>query len=213
MNNVRIVNKWRWQNKALFHAYAGEWVAFNDIEGIIAHESNVKGLFANAIEKGYKKSDFVIEFIHPESVPNRPFNVKILPIRIKAVKKHDWTPNYSIILIGSSGEEIEASMLIDSGADISVISKQIGEELGLTFSKNDIAYEANGVGGGILQYILKQIDIIIDNQQLTIPVAWILADNLHEMIIGREKVFDLFDVEFKQADEEIVFKYRNQNGI
>jgi Aspartyl protease len=101
-------------------------------------------------------------------------------------------------------------MLIDSGADISVITRSAGEELGLVFSKNDFTYEAGGVGGGIIQYILKQIEIQIDEHRLMIPVAWVLDENVNEMIIGRDKVFDEFDVEFKQKDEEIIFKKRKE---
>jgi hypothetical protein len=47
------------------------------------------------------------------------------------------------------------------------------------------------------------------NHTLNIPVAWLLDDDFEEMIIGREIVFDMFDIEFKQAVEEIIFKKRD----
>ena len=41
--------------------------------------------------------------------------------------------------------------------------------------------------------------------------AWLQDDTIiDEMIIGREIVFDLFDVECKQADETIVFTRRKE---
>ena len=40
--------------------------------------------------------------------------------------------------------------------------------------------------------------------------SWLQDDTIDEMIIGREIVFDLFDVEFKQADETIVFTRRKE---
>lgn len=46
---------------------------------------------------------------------------------------------------------------------------------------------------------------------MNIPVAWLLEDDVEEMIIGREIVFDMFDIEFKQADEEIIFRKREGN--
>jgi hypothetical protein len=57
-------------------------------------------------------------------------------------------------------------------------------------------------------YLTKVLQIDIDNHTLNIPVAWLLEDDVEEMIIGREIVFDMFDIEFKQADEEIIFKKR-----
>lgn len=34
------------------------------------------------------------------------------------------------------------------------------------------------------------------------------ADQVSDIIIGREVIFDAFDIEFKQADETIIFKKR-----
>ena len=39
--------------------------------------------------------------------------------------------------------------------------------------------------------------------------AWLQDPDLDDMIIGRDTVFDLFDIEFRQADEEIEFKKRD----
>ena len=39
-------------------------------------------------------------------------------------------------------------------------------------------------------------------------IAQLQDPELEDIIIGREIVFDLFDIEFKQADEEIVFRKR-----
>jgi hypothetical protein len=55
-------------------------------------------------------------------------------------------------------------MLIDSGADISVISKQTGIDLGLTILPEDYQQAAEGVGGGTINYLTKVILIEIDNQ-------------------------------------------------
>jgi hypothetical protein len=40
-----------------------------------------------------------------------------------------------------------------------------------------------------------------------------LDDEFDEMIIGREIVFDMFDIEFKQAVEEIIFKKRDDQTV
>ena len=104
---------------------------------------------------------------------------------------------------------IKRAMLVDSGADISVISKDFGELLGLSISDNEKIFSASGVGGGVLKYVEREIFFKINNKTIVkVPVAWIQDDRYKEMIIGREVVFDAFDIEFKQADETIIFKKR-----
>ena len=50
--------------------------------------------------------------------------------------------------------------------------------------------------------------IEINGTKLTIPVAWLQNQNSTDVIIGREIIFDKFDIEFKQKDELIIFKIR-----
>ncbi len=104
---------------------------------------------------------------------------------------------------------IKRAMLVDSGADVSVISKDFGELLGLTMSDNEKIYSANGVGGGVLKYVERELFLKINGKSIIkAPVAWIQDDRYKEMIVGREVVFDAFDIEFKQAEETIIFKKR-----
>jgi hypothetical protein len=41
-----------------------------------------------------------------------------------------------------------------------------------------------------------------------VPIAWLQTDDAVECLLGREVVFDNFDIEFKQRDRQIIFKYR-----
>ena len=201
---AQAINKWRQENKRLFYKFSSEWVAFSPEKGILAHNPSRKTVTETLLAEGYSRLDFIMEYIHAYEVV-RP--KRILPIRIKSVKRHEWTPKYPIVL-KRNDVQLEERMLIDSGADISVISKQTGIDLGLTVQPEDYQQSAEGVGGGSIIYVTKVIQIEIDNHPLFIPVAWLLEDDVEEMIIGREIVFDMFDVEFKQADEEIIFKKR-----
>jgi|GEM_PF-2125055 len=38
--------------------------------------------------------------------------------------------------------------------------------------------------------------------------AWIIEGLNQEAVIGRQVVFNAFDIEFKQAEEQIIFKFR-----
>ena len=50
---------------------------------------------------------------------------------------------------------------------------------------------------------------LIDEHEIQTPVAWLQDSGFNELIVGREVVFDEFDIEFKQAEEKIIFKKRN----
>lgn len=100
-------------------------------------------------------------------------------------------------------------MFVDSGADLSCITKQTGELLGLQLADGEILNEVDGVGGGLLKYALRKLTFIIDEHEIQTPVAWLQDSGFNELIVGREVVFDEFDIEFKQAEEKIIFKKRN----
>lgn len=95
-------------------------------------------------------------------------------------------------------------MLVDSGADFSVISKISGTKLGFKLAESEQKLIAYGIGGTI-EYVLRRIQFNINDHNFYAPVAWLQSSDNDEMIIGREVVFDLFDITFKQADEEIIF--------
>jgi hypothetical protein len=61
-----------------------------------------------------------------------------------------------------------------------------------------------------LNQLLRQIEIELDGHTFTAPVAWPQTDFCQKILLGREVVFDLFDLEFKQAEERIIFKWRSQ---
>jgi hypothetical protein len=98
--------------------------------------------------------------------------------------------------------------MVDSGAEISLIPKQLGENLGYTKASGEINNQAEEVSGSI-EYLLRLVEIELDGHIFTAPVPWAQTDDCEEILLGREVVFDWFDIEFKQADETIIFKWRD----
>ena len=94
----------------------------------------------------------------------------------------------------------EVQFLVDSGAELSLITKQLGEDLGYPKAQGEINNQAEGVGGSI-EYLLRQIKIQLDGHIFPAPVPWAQTDFCQEIVLGREVVFDLFDIGFKQAEE------------
>jgi hypothetical protein len=108
--------------------------------------------------------------------------------------------------------KISAPMLVDSGADFSVISLKVGQELGLVLADAEQTLQAQGVGG-TANFVLRSLTMTIDDQVFIMPVAWLQEElrNIEDMILGREVVFDKFNIEFRQAEERIIFTWREEN--
>jgi Aspartyl protease len=201
-------DKQNWSNQIYNQIlkYRGEWIFYSyQTEKIVSHNKILSKAREEALKK--ERQDNIVSLFVKEDWGEK----YLLPIYFKTVDVHPWKPLYDVKLSIDKFTSFNERMLVDSGADISVISFEIGLELGLKPDENDRVYEAGGVGGGKLKYVSKEIYLQIDeNPFVRIPVAWVQDNRFNEMIIGREVVFDNFDIEFKQADEEIIFKYRDK---
>jgi hypothetical protein len=105
------------------------------------------------------------------------------------------------------GNEMVLDMLVDSGTDFSTISCKVGKELGFKTFEDERPQKAQGVGGTI-SYVIRYVEIEIEQLKFEIPVGWFLDDTSEDLLLGREVVFDAFDIEFKQKEEMILFKKR-----
>ena len=100
-------------------------------------------------------------------------------------------------------------MLVDSGAEVSLISYKIGQYLGYQLADAESTLVAETIGGNV-EYVLRNLEITIDNHQLIAPVAWLQTPiDTEQLLLGREVVFDKFNIEFRQAEETIIFSWRD----
>ena len=70
---------------------------------------------------------------------------------MRALKSHNWQPRYEVHLKVQNSERVE--MWVDSGAELSLITKQLGEDLGCSRTPGESISKAKGVGGSI-EYLL-----------------------------------------------------------
>lgn len=195
----------KWLNlnrQMLLDLYRNQYVAYN-ANGIIAHSENLREVLelANA-----SKQTFAIYL-----VPRRTASVEILPIRFRTVARHDWQPNYNIHL-KHRDIEFSTTMLVDSGAELSLISLKVGQDLGYALADAESTLLAETIGGRV-EYVLRNAEMKIDGHTLIAPVAWLQSNTGGEqLLLGREVVFDKFNIEFRQADEQIIFTWR-ENSI
>ena len=132
-----------------------------------------------------------------------------LSFRYKTVKRPDGTnvktPSIPILLNGK--ERFETIALIDSGADISAMPKDVAEILGLDLSGERTP--AFGIGGKV-DSIQTTVTITIEkgheHYAFQIPVKVILGDYDFPILLGRAGFFDKFIISFDQAQEKVLLK-------
>lgn len=195
------ISNWVNNNRELLLKHKGKWIAFNESGLIAVHDSLAElRVLADSIAAKY-----AVYFVNPTSFGRMSFR----PIHFRSVFFHEWTPLVYVEL-GFKDKKIELPMLVDSGADGSLIDFQTGVGLGLQLAEGELQNEAKGIGGGKISYVWRNLHLTIEGNSITAPFAWVLEGQNQENIIGRQVVFDAWDIEFKQAEEKILFKFRGQ---
>jgi hypothetical protein len=202
-------NNWRKKHWEELKSLAGNWIAYERDGDILAWDKKQKNVIENADITGKK---YILHYIHPLDVyePNivRLPTIRFLAVRFKAFKKNVWRPFQDTSISTQQGSK-DFEMLVDSGADFSVIDFETGKMLGFDVSIGEISNFGEGVGSRI-EYVMREVTMTLAGHTFKANVAWLLDENIVEAILGRETVFDLFDIEFKQADEEVIFKWRGE---
>ncbi len=92
---------------------------------------------------------------------------------------------------------------IDSGADITLIPRSLGEMLGLEIS--DDIVELGGLGDNKVAVLIKKIEIKIGRYVFPIEVAWALIEEIPPLL-GRKDFFTQFLISFDEENKVIQFK-------
>jgi hypothetical protein len=116
------------------------------------------------------------------------------------------TPSIPIKIFGSN-ISFDTFSLLDSGADISVIPKNLAELLGINIEGEKTS--AFGIGGKV-ECVERKIIIYIskghENYTLTIPVKVILGNYSFPVLLGRQGFFEEFIIAFDQGLQKITLK-------
>lgn len=132
-----------------------------------------------------------------------------LIFKYKIVKRPDGTevktPSIPVTLAGK--EVIDTIALIDSGADISAISRDMAEILGLDISGKH--FPAFGIGGKV-DAVDTKISLTVQNAHekytFLMPIKVILGNYDFPVLLGRAGFFDKFVVIFDQAKLSVSIK-------
>ncbi len=132
-----------------------------------------------------------------------------LSFKYKNVKRPDGTlvkaPMIPLSIFGT--ENIDTVGLLDSGADISAMSKDMAELLGIKLDKEiDSSF---GIGGEV-ESMQTSIDILINQKheqyRIKLPIKIILDHYSFPLLLGRAGFFDEFIITFNQTKEKIILK-------
>jgi hypothetical protein len=204
---TQAIVRWRNQNRRTIRKnYQRQYIACGTAEVLAAGQS-YDVVEAAAIATG---KPFIIDWI-----PAATGQVSFYWVKFYGLKKEAWEPLYPVsFTVGKAApvehrlKQREVLMVVDSGAEIGLISKTLGEELGFCVTYGEKIEIGQGVGGEI-KYVNRIVEMTIAGHTFEAPVAWILSEGEDvPLLLGREVVFDLFDIKFVQAEERIEFDWR-----
>ncbi len=108
------------------------------------------------------------------------------------------------VQLGHEGQFRYFNFLLDSGADYSMISEGDALMLGLSYSSiqsNELKVELANTNHILAKKIT--LDLLMDGLLLQVPIL-VTKENLN-CILGRQGVFEAFEITFKERVGKVVF--------
>ena len=90
---------------------------------------------------------------------------------------------------------LSVQMVIDTGADYSLLPKFMAEKLGISLKKDCRIFHTRGVGGAEKVYFLPKTKVKLGHWERIIPVGFLDKDNIPPLL-GRQKFLETFEVLF-----------------
>lgn len=110
-------------------------------------------------------------------------------------------PIIPVTIVGQK-RSVNIFMLLDSGADLSLIPYSVGIAIGLELDIENRS-EVQGIGEGSVPYILNQVKLKIENVEFIARIGWALIEEV-PFILGRLDVFQTFSIEFREFENKIL---------
>ena len=200
---AREIIRWGNRNRRMLREnYRRQFVAYSATQ-FLAAGTDYHQVKAKAEKMG---EPFLMDWM-----PALTADVQFYWVKFYGFAGDEWEPLYPVTLTCESNSK-EIVMLVDSGAQLSLISREVGESLGFEVSKGEPITVGQGVGGEV-QYVKRIIDLTIEQRTFKAPVAWLLTEIANApLLLGREVVFDLFNIKFVQSEERIEFEWRGRSS-
>lgn len=111
-----------------------------------------------------------------------------------------YRPIVKVGLVDADGDLFELSMLVDSGADISIFSKRIGDIMGVDVEQGDEKI-FRGIVGELIAYV-HRIQMLINGRKVETRVAFAISEVPN--LLGRLDVFDFSRYVFQKERTSVL---------
>lgn len=98
--------------------------------------------------------------------------------------------------------EVPENLYVDSGADITLIPKSVGDLLGFKIKPDDKITEIKGICERGVPILIKKIKLKIGETMLEARIAWALVEEV-PMLLGRIDIFTFFEICFQKNKKTI----------
>lgn len=112
----------------------------------------------------------------------------------------------AVVTLKHREHSLKDIMLIDSGADVTLIPRDRGLFLKLKPPKHSEIKYLGGIAGGVA-VVYRTLDVVIEKVKFPCRAAWAMTEDVPS-VLGRLDVFDKFNIEFRQRDRKVMFKER-----
>lgn len=108
-----------------------------------------------------------------------------------------YRPIVKVGLRDANGELFDLGVLVDSGADISIFSRRIGDIMGIDVENGEEKI-FRGIVGELIAYVHK-IPVSINDREVETRVAFALSEVPN--LLGRLDIFKNFEISFRKEDD------------
>lgn len=116
-----------------------------------------------------------------------------------------FRPVAKVYLLRFENEWIAEYFYIDSGVDYTLIPYRMGRFLGLERTASEIK-EIGGIGG-FIAVRFAVVPMRMEEHQFDCTIAWAQIERV-PLLLGRESVFDYFDITFQQGKRKTIFVWQ-----
>lgn len=109
----------------------------------------------------------------------------------------------------SQSASVMIELIIDSGADISLVDSAVAEALELEPPTPEELYTIEGVGAGTPVYY-RQLQMTIGEYTFPCRIGIVPYSSNMIRIMGQANVFDQFAIEFRRFEAKVIFTHQNE---
>jgi hypothetical protein len=121
-----------------------------------------------------------------------------------------FRPVAKAYLLRYEKEWIAEYFYVDSGADYTIIPYRMGRFLGLERKASGIR-EIGGIGG-VIAVRFANVPMKVERYQFDCTIAWAQIERV-PFLLGREDVFEYFDITFQQRKKKTIFIWQKSENI